>query len=1180
MKKVYLLLYLVGSILIHSNAQPRLRAFPGDGSVTLRGNGGGITNPTHYDVYRGTTNPPTALYTTFQDGYNYEWVDNQADNGTFYFYRIKSRNSNNGNESVFSLVDAAMPSPDEGPHFYFDGIDDRVVSWGNQFLADVTSIEFWFRIDEPPSGKNIEIFSIQCTDNQHLRNQNFIRVFHGQSELTVELRKDDWETSNPRYRSVSTENVADGGWHFIKMTGLNSSVIGVTLDDTNYSIVLDANGNAEFNLNATHNIIIGGRSNSTTAYLNGAIDGVKILDGNGVRADWRFDEPNYVITAFDSGPNNHNITKEGVTTTDSPLLHTSYDPNGTALEWSFFGEPQQSNITQYRVLRTRIDIPSTVEQLATLPSTANSYLDTQPLEGAEYEYVVQGMVGTTLGSFASDVIAPIEDLGNSLLFENSGGYVEIDERITLNQKGTIEFRFKSSEQPPAGESYSLLSRHSSSGSNNGFNIIHGASNLFVQIKQAGTSVNISDDVNLLDGEWHHVALIYDWNGVNQLVVDGVLEATGSVSNLTIDNSPLRVGESRDSFWAPFKGEIDELRIWEKQLFVPDVLASKDARISGNAEDLGGVWHFDESIGSIAYDNGSLNLNGTLSGDVSFKRAEGLLRFSSSTDGFTETLGNNGGISGGMLIEILGNSFANPSSIINDNQFIIENLVVEPNINPTPSITDGLDPIMAVNPDGKSATLIFNGEAYYHEAINSTSDLVISFDPAIFQDQSNPISNIDMASTGISFDYLDNTAPSLILPIEDFSLFIDSGPAEMDLTNHIYDPDFAQNFQYVISKDNNIISISQQGAILDISPGGQGEGATEVTVYFTDSNGGEVSDTFVVHVIKRDQDIVFFPIPTIDIASNSTVTLGAFSTSGLAVQYNLLQGNGSIDQSGTLTMNETGIFRVSINQEGDETFAPADEVILTITVTDSRKSDQMITFNAIPDQVYGTTLQLSASSNSNLPVDYTVVAGPVTVDGDQLTITGVGEATIAANQNGNGDYNPATEVTQSFTIGKADQTITIETISDKVITDGSFEVVATTTSDLGLTYSVEGPATINGTTVSLTGQLGTVILTASQDGNENYNSATGSESFEVLEEITLSVFEDQRVTFYPNPFDEYLVIDGTNVEEVNIFNLEGRLVARPSLTGNRIDLRSLQPGMYLLETLHEGKRERTRIQKKN
>ena len=79
----------------------------------------------------------------------------------------------------------------------------------------------------------------------------------------------------------------------------------------------------------------------------------------------------------------------------------------------------------------------------------------------------------------------------------------------------------------------------------------------------------------------------------------------------------------------------------------------------------------------------------------------------------------------------------------------------------------------------------------------------------------------------------------------------------------------------------------------------------------------------------------------------------------------------------------------------------------------------------------------------------------------------------------------------------DQTITFGPLADKLTTDPDFDVTATSSSGLAVSFNiVSGPATIDGNTITLTGAVGTVVVRASQAGDSEYNPATPvDQSFE-------------------------------------------------------------------------------------
>lgn len=70
-----------------------------------------------------------------------------------------------------------------------------------------------------------------------------------------------------------------------------------------------------------------------------------------------------------------------------------------------------------------------------------------------------------------------------------------------------------------------------------------------------------------------------------------------------------------------------------------------------------------------------------------------------------------------------------------------------------------------------------------------------------------------------------------------------------------------------------------------------------------------------------------------------------------------------------------------------------------------------------------------------------------------------------------------------------QTINFANISDKLTTDAPFQISASASSGLPVSFSISGVATINNNTITLNGSAGSVTVTASQNGNATYQPAT-------------------------------------------------------------------------------------------
>ena len=116
-----------------------------------------------------------------------------------------------------------------------------------------------------------------------------------------------------------------------------------------------------------------------------------------------------------------------------------------------------------------------------------------------------------------------------------------------------------------------------------------------------------------------------------------------------------------------------------------------------------------------------------------------------------------------------------------------------------------------------------------------------------------------------------------------------------------------------------------------------------------------------------------------------------------------------DGSGT-PPTDAGDYEV-IAAVNDENYGGAATGTLVIA-----KADQAISFPNPGDQWTTNTVELSASASSGLTVSFAVLSGPGSISGGTtLTFTGAGDVSIVASQAGNGNWNPAPGVTNTFTV---------------------------------------------------------------------------------------------------------------------------------------------------------------------
>ena len=110
----------------------------------------------------------------------------------------------------------------------------------------------------------------------------------------------------------------------------------------------------------------------------------------------------------------------------------------------------------------------------------------------------------------------------------------------------------------------------------------------------------------------------------------------------------------------------------------------------------------------------------------------------------------------------------------------------------------------------------------------------------------------------------------------------------------------------------------------------------------------------------------------------------------------------------------GTCTLSYSQAGTSNFEAVGPVTASFAVS---KASQTITFAALASKTMGdASFNLTASASSGLTVVYASSTNSVcTIAGISVTLVSPGTCTITASQTGNGNYEAATAVAQSFTV---------------------------------------------------------------------------------------------------------------------------------------------------------------------
>ena len=171
-------------------------------------------------------------------------------------------------------------------------------------------------------------------------------------------------------------------------------------------------------------------------------------------------------------------------------------------------------------------------------------------------------------------------------------------------------------------------------------------------------------------------------------------------------------------------------------------------------------------------------------------------------------------------------------------------------------------------------------------------------------------------------------------------------------------------------------------------------------------------------------------------------------------------------------------------------SPTPTPVSSATPSPSPTNYQTITLSPVSSRNFDASpFWINATSSSGLPVELSVVSGSATFSGNKLSLTGVGTVIIAANQSGNWNYLPATQVTNSFAVTQSSQSINFSPLAKLATTAAPFPLYATATSALPVTFTSSDTniLSISGSTATIKG-WGTAVITASQSGNAGYSAA--------------------------------------------------------------------------------------------
>ena len=266
------------------------------------------------------------------------------------------------------------------------------------------------------------------------------------------------------------------------------------------------------------------------------------------------------------------------------------------------------------------------------------------------------------------------------------------------------------------------------------------------------------------------------------------------------------------------------------------------------------------------------------------------------------------------------------------------------------------------------------------------------------------------------------------------------------------------------------------------------GGVNFTANVIDTTSGRLRTPYTItniqNGVKQPQTLSFASL-SIQTFGKAPFVLSATSSEGLPVLFSASNTLISIDNT-TVTIRGVGTVRITATQTGNENYESANAVSQILTI---QKGVQSIEFDVLSTRNYGDApFVLSATSSAGLSVLFSASNTLVSINNNTVTIRGAGTVSITATQTGDENYFAADSVFQILTISKGNQSIGFGVLQTRTFGNAPFVLTASTSAGLPVLFSASNTlVSINNNTVTIRG-AGTVRITATQTGNENYESA--------------------------------------------------------------------------------------------
>jgi hypothetical protein len=236
---------------------------------------------------------------------------------------------------------------------------------------------------------------------------------------------------------------------------------------------------------------------------------------------------------------------------------------------------------------------------------------------------------------------PTPEAGHALKFDGEDDYVDVATTAGFSSMSSMTFEawVRLESLPPSGKRFGIAISGDAISCQDNFGVMVdeiGAIYTIIGTRNAPNCLEgpytLTSSRTLQIGKWHHVAVTYDMaTGTFAVYVDGLPAGVTTTDSSGFETRYHHFGFGRwndgtgfpgENFHnlVPFRGEIDEVRIWNVARAGEAIQATMNTSLADDESGLVSYWSFNEGDGQIVYDatenHNDGRLGSSLAGDTS------------------------------------------------------------------------------------------------------------------------------------------------------------------------------------------------------------------------------------------------------------------------------------------------------------------------------------------------------------------------------------------------------------------------------------------------------------------------------------------------------------------------------------------------------------------------------------